>query len=204
MPIFNTDKGIYMLNQTLTKSLLIFLLVIIVSVSIIYIARTPVRLDVNDVTEINQKHPIIFLIRHGERCDRSQRICLSAHEGITVNGANKAQQYGDKFRRMFPYYSLYSTDTLRTMQTATFFSGGKTATIPDISTCDDNAVNNILKISKSDHVTVIFTHNHCLSRIAKKMNGWRFKPDYMGTLVLHRENHNLILDGHLKPNELTQ
>ena len=85
-----------------------------------------------------------------------------------------------------------------------FFSGGKTATIPDISTCDDNAVNNILKISKSDHVTVIFTHNHCLSRIAKKMNGWRFKPDYMGTLVLHRENHNLILDGHLKPNELTQ
>lgn len=60
MPIFNTDKGIYMLNQTLTKSLLIFLLVIIVSVSIIYIVRTPVRLDVNDVTEINQKHPIIF------------------------------------------------------------------------------------------------------------------------------------------------
>lgn len=193
-----------MSNHTITKSLTIFLLVMFVSVSIIYIVRAPARLNMKDVAEINQKHPIIFLIRHGERCDRSQKVCLSEHEGITVDGANKAQQYGDKFRKMFPFYSLYSTNTLRTMQTANFFSGGKTAAIPDISTCDDDAVNNILKISKSDHVTVIFTHNHCLSRIAKKMNGWRFKPDYMDALVLHLENHNIILDGYLKPNEFIQ
>ncbi|HAV7522875.1 TPA: lipopolysaccharide core heptose(II)-phosphate phosphatase [Escherichia coli] len=193
-----------MSNHTMIKSLIIFLLVIFAFVSIIYIIRTPARLNMNDAAKINQKHPVIFLIRHGERCDRSQRACLSEHEGITVNGANKAQQYGDKFSKMFPSYSLYSTDTLRTMQTAAFFSGGKTATIPDISTCDENAINNIIKTSKSNHITVIFTHNHCLSRIAKKMNGWRFKPDYMDTLVLHRENQNLILDGHLKTNELIQ
>ncbi|MCV3038864.1 lipopolysaccharide core heptose(II)-phosphate phosphatase [Escherichia coli] len=191
-------------SRTIIKFLIISLFVILVLLSIIYIARTPARLDMNDVAEINQKHQLIFLIRHGERCDRSTNICLSERDGITINGANKAQQYGNAFSKMFPDYGLYSTDTVRTIQTASFFSGGKTATIPDISTCDDDAVNNILEISQSDNITVIFTHNHCLSKIAKKMNGWRFKPDYMDTLVLHRENHNLVLDGYSKPNDFIQ
>lgn len=79
----------------------------------------------NDITEINQKHQIIFLIRHGERCDRSTNTCLSERDGITINGANKAQQYGNAFSKMFPDYGLYSTDTVRTIQTASFFRVGK-------------------------------------------------------------------------------
>ncbi|CAD6040402.1 lipopolysaccharide core heptose(II)-phosphate phosphatase [Escherichia coli] len=190
-----------MQRHAITEILIMFVLATFISIFIIIFVRTPKRLDISKVTRISQKYPIIFLIRHGERCDRSQNICLSAREGITVNGANKAQQYGNVFNKMFSSYNLYSTDTLRTVQTATFFSGGRTATIPDISTCNDNAINNILKISQRNKVTVIFTHNHCLSRIAKKMNGWRLKPDYMDTLVLHRENNHLVLDGSLKPSD---
>ena len=39
-------------------------------------------------------------------------------------------------------------------------------------------------------------------KIARKMNGWRLKPDYLETLVLHRDNANLILDGVLIPHNL--
>ncbi|WP_346268853.1 lipopolysaccharide core heptose(II)-phosphate phosphatase [Escherichia coli] len=159
-------------------------------------------LDGSYITKISRQYPIIFLIRHGERCERSQNKCMSTHEGITVNGANKAKEYGKVFNNMFPSYGLYSTDTLRTVQTATFFSGGKTPIIPEMSTCDDDAINNILKISQQNKVSVIFTHNHCLSKIARKMNGWRLKSDYLETLVLHRDNDNLILDGVLIPHNI--
>ncbi|EDO1767374.1 lipopolysaccharide core heptose(II)-phosphate phosphatase [Salmonella enterica] len=191
-----------MRTQAIKKYLAISFLAILTVISYIIFTRTPVTLDGSDVTKISRQYPIIFLIRHGERCDRSQNECLSAHEGITINGANNAREYGKVFNNMYPSYGLYSTDTLRTVQTATFFSGGKTPTIPEISTCDDDAINNILKISRQNKVTVIFTHNHCLSKIAKKMNGWRLKSDYMETLVLHRDNDKLILDGDLKPDNL--
>ena len=191
-----------MRTQIIKKYLAISFLVILTVISYIIFTRTPVTLDESDVTKISRQYPIVFLIRHGERCDRSQNECLSAHEGITINGANKAREYGKIFNNMYPSYGLYSTDTLRTVQTATFFSGGITPTIPEISTCDNDAINNIVKISKKNKVTVIFTHNHCLSKIAKKMNGWRLKSDYLETLVLHRDNDKLILDGNLKPDNL--
>ncbi|EGD1913748.1 lipopolysaccharide core heptose(II)-phosphate phosphatase [Escherichia coli] len=191
-----------MINKTMKNYLVLFFLVMLTVISLIIFARTPTTLDGSDVTKISRQYPTIFLIRHGERCDRSQNKCLSATEGITVNGANKARQYGKVFNKMFPSYGLYSTDTPRTVQTAIFFSGGKKPTIPEISTFDNDAINNILKISEHNKVTVIFTHNHCLSRIAKKMNGWRLKPDYMDTLVLHRKNNHLILNGNLKSDNL--
>ena len=191
-----------MRTQSIKKHLAISFLTLFTVILYIIFTRTPMILDGCDVTKISRQYPIVFLIRHGERCDRSQNECLSAHEGITINGANKARKYGELFNKMYPSYGLYSTATLRTVQTAIFFSGGKVPIIPGISTCDDDAINNILKISQQNKVTVIFTHNHCLSKIAKKMNGWRLKSDYMETLVLHRNNDKLILDGDLKLDNL--
>lgn len=191
-----------MRNKTTDKYLALFLFTLLLIIASIIFSRTPRILDGSYITKISRQYPIIFLIRHGERCDRSQNKCMSTHEGLTVNGANKAKEYGKVFNNMFPSYGLYSTDTLRTVQTATFFSGGKTPIIPEMSTCDDDAINNILKISQQNKVTVIFTHNHCLSKIARKMNGWRLKSDYLETLVLHRDNNNLILDGDLKLHNL--
>ncbi|HAX7401856.1 TPA: lipopolysaccharide core heptose(II)-phosphate phosphatase [Escherichia coli] len=191
-----------MRNKTTDKYLALFLFTLLLIIASIIFSRTPRTLDGSYITKISRQYPIIFLIRHGERCDRSQNKCMSTHEGLTVNGANKAKEYGKVFNNMFPSYGLYSTDTLRTVQTATFFSGGKTPIIPEMSTCDDDAINNILKISQQNKVSVIFTHNHCLSKIARKMNGWRLKSDYLETLVLHRVNDNLILDGVLIPHDL--
>ncbi|HGT7983699.1 TPA: histidine phosphatase family protein, partial [Escherichia coli] len=81
-----------MRTQAIKKYLVISFLTILTVISYIIFARTPVMLDGSDVTKISRQYPVIFLIRHGERCDRSQNKCLSAHEGITVNGANKARE----------------------------------------------------------------------------------------------------------------
>ncbi|MDM5001066.1 hypothetical protein QT352_16370 [Escherichia coli] len=79
-----------------------------------------------------------------------------------------------------------------------FFSGGKAASrIPLAATCGLDAAKNILKLSSDNKTTVIFTHNHCLTQIAKKMKWWKLKPEYLETLVLHIENNRLILDGKL-------
>lgn len=114
-----------MRTQAIKKYLAISFLAILTVISYIIFTRIPVTLDGSDVTKISRQYPIIFLIRHGERCDRSQNECLSAHEGITINGANNAREYGKVFNNMYPSYGLYSTDTLRTVQTATFFQVAK-------------------------------------------------------------------------------
>lgn len=175
----------------------LFILVLTTLLFICFL-KTPTTITIKQAYKINQKYQTIFLIRHGERCDRSKNICLSSNKGITVNGAIKARDYGEIFSNIFPSFSLYSTDTIRTMQTARFFSGGQAASrVPLTTTCGPDATKNILKLSSDNKTTVIFTHNHCLTQIAKEMKWWKLKPEYLETLVLHIENNHLILDGKL-------
>lgn len=42
---------------------------------------------------------------------------------------------------------------------------------------------------------VIFTHNHCLTYIAKDKRDATFKPDYLDGLVMHVEKGKVYLDG---------
>ncbi|HFW6633145.1 TPA: lipopolysaccharide core heptose(II)-phosphate phosphatase [Escherichia coli] len=180
------------------KKITYLITLILTTLLFVYFLRTPTTINMKQAHKINQQHQTIFLIRHGARCDRSKNACLSSNKGITVNGAIKARDYGKIFSNTFPSFSLYSTDTIRTMQTACFFSGGKAASrIPLAATCGLDAAKNILKLSSDNKTTVIFTHNHCLTQIAKKMKWWKLKPEYLETLVLHIENNRLILDGKL-------
>ncbi len=78
------------------------------------------------------------------------------------------QEYGNVFNKIFSPYVIYATDTVRTIQTAKYFSGEEKLIIHDIYTCSDNATSKLKEYSSKNKVTVIFTHNHCLSRIAKK------------------------------------
>lgn len=40
-----------------------------------------------------------------------------------------------------------------------------------------------------------FTHNHCLTYIAKDKRDATFKPDYLDGLVMHVEKGKVYLDG---------
>lgn len=91
-------------------------------------AVTKAKSSLPDITleqakEINADNTVIFLFRHGERCDRSDMPCYSDKSGITITGTEKAQQEGIKFATIFSEYDIYSSNAVRTIQTAKFFSG---------------------------------------------------------------------------------
>lgn len=70
-------------------------------------AVTKAKSSLPDITleqakEINADNTVIFLFRHGERCDRSDMPCYSDKSGITITGTEKAQQEGIGFAPIFP------------------------------------------------------------------------------------------------------
>ncbi|MEK8238419.1 hypothetical protein P2N75_23380, partial [Escherichia coli] len=52
-----------------------------------------------------------------------------------------------------------------------------------------------LQSKAPDKNIVIFTHNHCLTYIAKNKRDATFKPDYLDGLVMHVEKGKVYLDG---------
>ncbi|MDZ9814378.1 hypothetical protein SND27_20940, partial [Escherichia coli] len=52
-----------------------------------------------------------------------------------------------------------------------------------------------LQSKAPDKNIVIFTHNHCLTYIAKDKRDATFKPDYLDGLVMHVEKGKVYLDG---------
>ncbi|TLI97469.1 lipopolysaccharide core heptose(II)-phosphate phosphatase [Escherichia sp. E4385] len=181
--------------KTVFAILVTFLVLALVVVSVL---KRPRYLDIKQACEISKRYPTIIIIRHGERCDRSKNQCFSEPDGITVNGTQKAIRLGKDLSDITGSYNLYSTNTTRIRQTACFFSNGVSPTIVSLSNNGESPVRKILDLSYQSKNAVVFTHNHCLSRIAKDMRWWKLKPGYLETLVLHREANNLILDGVLK------
>ena len=145
------------------------------------------RIDNKTLARLAQQHPVVVLFRHAERCDRSTNQCLSDKTGITVKGTQDA-----------PDFDLYSSNTVRTIQSATWFSAGKKLTVDKRLLQCGNEIYSAIKDLQSkapDKNIVIFTHNHCLTYIAKDKRDATFKPDYLDGLVMHVEKGKVYLDG---------
>ncbi|WEP43343.1 lipopolysaccharide core heptose(II)-phosphate phosphatase (plasmid) [Escherichia coli] len=187
------------MSVCLLKKCISFVLLVLTILMIFVAMKKPTELHEKEVKELNKERPLIFLIRHSERCDRTEAQCLSDKKGITVRGALKARQYGERFNNLFTEYVPYSSDTVRTKQTATYFSEKKTRVLSALSDCDESIYKTIKKIASDNKNTVIFTHNHCLTFIAKNLRNWKYKPDYLDTLVMHVQDGRFYLDGRLTP-----
>ncbi|EEQ8229560.1 lipopolysaccharide core heptose(II)-phosphate phosphatase [Escherichia coli] len=159
-------------------------------------AVTKAKSSLPDITleqakEINADNTVIFLFRHGERCDRSDK------SGITITGTEKAQQEGIKFATIFSEYDIYSSNAVRTIQTAKFFSGKEPVVMDSLSDCNNDLYKTLESIARESHKRniVIMTHNHCLSFLARDRLGKKFKPAYLDALIMHYDGTRLILDG---------
>lgn len=87
------------------------------------------QINGNTLAALAKQHPVVVLFRHAERCDRSDNTCLSDSSGITVNGAQNARSLGKDFNADIQNYDLYSSNTVRTIQSATWFSAGRSLTV---------------------------------------------------------------------------
>ncbi|MEW9780825.1 lipopolysaccharide core heptose(II)-phosphate phosphatase Ais [Escherichia coli] len=156
------------------------------------------RIDNKTLARLAQQHPVVVLFRHAERCDRSTNQCLSDKTGITVKGTLDARELGNAFSADIPDFDLYSSNTVRTIQSATWFSAGKKLTVDKRLLQCGNEIYSAIKDLQSkapDKNIVIFTHNHCLTYIAKDKRDATFKPDYLDGLVMHVEKGKVYLDG---------
>lgn len=150
------------------------------------------------LARLAQQHPVVVLFRHAERCDRSTNQCLSDKTGITVKGTQDARELGNAFSADIPDFDLYSSNTVRTIQSATWFSAGKKLTVDKrLLQCGNEIYSAIKDLQRKapDKNIVIFTHNHCLTYIAKDKRDATFKPDYLDGLVMHVEKGKVYLDG---------
>ncbi|QGY09226.1 histidine phosphatase family protein [Escherichia coli] len=150
------------------------------------------------LARLAQQHPVVVLFRHAERCDRSTNQCLSDKTGITVKGTQDARELGNAFSADIPDFDLYSSNTVRTIQSATWFSARVKLTVDKRLLQCGNEIYSAIKDLQSkapDKNIVIFTHNHCLTYIAKDKRDATFKPDYLDGLVMHVEKGKVYLDG---------
>ena len=95
-------------------------------------------------------------------------------------------------------FHSWSSNTVRTIQSATWFSAGKKLTVDKRFLQCGNEIYSAIKDLQSkapDKNIVIFTHNHCLTYIAKDKRDATFKPDYLDGLVMHVEKGKVYLDG---------
>ena len=150
------------------------------------------RIDNKTLARLAQQHPVVVLFRHAERCDRSTNQCLSDKTGITVKGTQDARELGNAFSADIPDFDLYSSNTVRTIQSATKLTVDKR-----LLQCGNEIYSAIkdLQSKAPDKNIVIFTHNHCLTYIAKDKRDATFKPDYLDGLVMHVEKGKVYLDG---------
>lgn len=148
---------------------------------------------------------VILLIRHEERCDRSNNPCLGPDDGITLPGSEKAKEAGVRIKS---YLGLDNTDvftspTTRTVQTSDFMFG-QAGRLPDRETiCGNDIIDKLLKYKAANKNLIIVTHNTCINDLIKnsghKKSG---NPEYGSLLFAKISNHNEIrIVGKLNPGD---
>jgi len=114
---------------------------------------------------------LIILIRHEERCDRSNGPCLGPADGITISGAASAALLGEKLRALGVENSdVWNSPSTRTSQTA-FYIFGKNHSLSEPRGICGSAMNEKLIAAKAQHRNLLLvTHSQCISDLAKNLN----------------------------------
>ncbi|MGJ8516985.1 histidine phosphatase family protein [Carnimonas bestiolae] len=151
---------------------------------------------------------VIVLLRHAERCDRSDHQCLNDQHGITVRGQQQAVALGRAWRMAMPHaYQTFSSDTLRTRQSAQGFTGTASVNVlPQLGShaCKQASPEQLLKevAERGASAKVLFTHSECLSHIAQQLADARFSPDYLTGIVLSVHSSGVRVEGTITAQEM--
>ena len=114
-----------------------------------------------------QRGDLIILVRHTEKCSKSEPGCSPDDPGLTAAGFDQPRQIGAKIRALGPAESdIYYSPTTRTELTArTAFTGDMQ---PLGFLLDDCAVDLMAKASRLKKQAVnlvLVTHSHCLNEL---------------------------------------
>lgn len=129
---------------------------------------------------------VIVLVRHAERCDRSNNPCLGPEDGITRLGNRSAADVG----RAFQQVGMSNTDVLsspvtRTAQTAEAMFGKSAITADWLVSCGPTLGQDALAHKAAHRNLVLVTHSGCIDDLEKQL-GYRHvaKSEYTSSVFV--------------------
>lgn len=110
---------------------------------------------------------VVALIRHTERCDRSENVCIDGKDGITVNGAEEAVSVGKGYDNLPNQETIiYNSPVKRTDQTAEFMFGDKSSDQKWLREgCKINLSKDIFEKKKYGKNLILITHSTCIDAL---------------------------------------
>lgn len=125
---------------------------------------------------------VVALIRHTERCDRTENICLDGKTGITINGMEEAIKIGSAYSTLLSEHTIiFNSPVKRTKQSANFMFGQLSVTKNWLrENCKESLLDNIFTYKEKKKNLILVTHSTCIAALAEKEGSKLFNMDLHG------------------------
>lgn len=143
---------------------------------------------IGDVRDSWQRGNAIVLVRHLERCDRSDAPCLDGEDGITARSVGVGIALGEDFLQLgLGRAVVYNSPLARTDQTADVLFGGYSSDRDWLYHCrkNDTLLNDIMHFKQPGTNLVLVTHSTCIARFEQSLGFSSDTPDYGTVIFLH-------------------
>lgn len=137
---------------------------------------------------------MVVLVRHTERCDRSDHPCLGPEDGITQVGSDAAQVVGQGLVHLgMAQADVLSSPLTRTTQTAHYMFGKDAQTQEWLADCGSTWRNDIVAHKRAHRNLVLLTHSGCIGDF-EAMSGFKHaaKSEYGSSLFIHVDNNGQL------------
>ena len=154
---------------------------------------------------------VVSLIRHTERCDRSDNPCLDGTDGITTLGKAEAIKIGKAYEKL-PKQDIviYNSPQKRAQQSANFMFPGKSVdTILLGNDCKENLLDDIVKYKEEAKNMILVTHSTCIEILGAHQGDKLVKMDIQGDetygasffLTINKEKNKARFLGYLSADD---
>ncbi len=135
---------------------------------------------------------VIVLIRHAERCDRSDDQCLDVTDGITHDGSQAADRIGDGFRALgMANTDVISSPTTRTAQTGHYMFGEANQAQEWLRACSKtHLLEDALAHKQAHRNLILITHSDCISKLQAQLGYEHADASDYGTAFFVRVHHH--------------
>ncbi|OLY74247.1 histidine phosphatase family protein [Pseudomonas sp. ATCC PTA-122608] len=122
------------------------------------------RLLTSGVLEAWRNGDLVILVRHEERCDRSNNPCLGPADGLTTLGTLSASAVGKAFQTLgMENTDVLSSPTTRTAQTSLFMFGKTELSPGPLAICGPAIGEELRPHKQPDRNLLLVTHSACIS-----------------------------------------